>query len=267
MYFSLLPNIQFSKQVIPYRFTEQEYIVTKNIFRDFYTDNSGYATDLFVEFSIKDGARADQISESVYGDANYDWVILLTNHVKNYYQDWPLTQSEFENYVYEKYGDTGEGIHHYETVEIQDDLGQIVQPAGIIRYYNPQESNIFTITLRDGLTVLPAFIVKTRRLDYPVSSSIGTRNGDYIVGNPSEANYKLTYTKSYNPLVIETIFGDQGLVPVTNYEYETKINEKKRTIQILKPVYLQTFVNLFKSGVGYLPSADLVNPTTKATSR
>lgn len=267
MYFKLLPNLQFSQQILPYRFTEQDYIITKNIFRTIDTQNSAYSTDLFAEFFIKDGVRPDQIADNLYGDPTYDWIILLTNKIKNYYQDWPLSQVDFENYMTNKYGINFEGVHHYETVEIRDDLGQIVQPAGIIRYYDPTEVSIFTITLRNGLTVLPALSVKTRGLNYPVSNTFYTRTGQYTIGNPSDSNYKLTYTKSYNPLVIETIFGDQGLVPVSNYEYETKINEKKRTIQLLKPAYLQTFLNLFKAATGYIPTSNLVDAKTKSTSK
>lgn len=36
-----------------------------------------------------------------------------------------------------------------------------------------------------------------------------------------------------------------SLVPVTNYEYETEINEAKRPIRLLDPKYLQTFVSTF----------------------
>jgi hypothetical protein len=212
MFFSLLPNIEFSQKRNKYRFTEQDFIVAKNIFREFTVDNSAYATDLFAEFLIADGARPDYIAELLYKDAGYDWVILLTNKVINLYNDWPLTSKEFEEYVFSKYENPLD-IKHWQTIEVKNDLGEIVQPKGIIVYYDPS--------------------------------------------NPE--SYTLKYVKSYNPLVEEIDTGNNVLESVSYYEYEQMVNEKKRTIQILKPTYLQQFVKLFKISTGYLPNEQLTN--------
>lgn len=144
MFFSLLPNIEFSQQRNKYRFTEQDFIVAKNIFRQFPVDNSAYATDLFAEFLVKEGARPDYIAELLYNNSGYDWVILLTNKVINLYNDWPLSSKEFENYVFDKYENPLE-IKHWQTIEVKNDLGEIVQPKGIIVYYDPTDPDSYTL--------------------------------------------------------------------------------------------------------------------------
>ena len=78
-FFSYLPNIEYTPTRIKYKFTNQDFVLAKNIFKSIAIDNSVYATDLFSEFQLQEGIRPDQVSEAVYQDPNYDWVILLTN--------------------------------------------------------------------------------------------------------------------------------------------------------------------------------------------
>jgi hypothetical protein len=226
MFFSLLPDLQFSKQRVNLKFTEKDFVLAKNIFRKIEIDNSLYATDLFAEFLIAEGARPDYISEVIYNDPNYDWVILLTNKITNLYNDWPLTSEEFEKYIFEKYTNPQE-IHHYQTIEIKNDFGEIVQPAGIEVYFDPSD----------------------------------------------ETSYELEYIKFYSKnsdgtqsIIFEKVNGFNAVEGVTYYEYEQQLNDKKRVIQILKPLYLKNFVKLFESGVSYITNDDLINNTTKRTS-
>jgi hypothetical protein len=46
---------------------------------------------------------------------------------------------------------------------------------------------------------------------------------------------------------------------VTNYEYEVTENEKKRTIFILRPEYLQQFLNDIRNEMTYKRSSQFVN--------
>jgi len=143
MFFSLLPNIEYSEQRVKFRYTEQDYTIAKNIFREFTFDNAIYTTDLFTEVNVINGARPDYISELLYKNPNYDWTILLTNRIINRFHDWPMSDSAFEKYLYEKYEDPSE-IRHYETIEIKNDLGEVVLPEGTIVYYDPSNPSSFT---------------------------------------------------------------------------------------------------------------------------
>ena len=74
----------------------------------------------------------------------------------------------------------------------------------------------------------------------------------YNPNNPD--SYKLRYIKSYNPFVEEIENGLTLLNSVSHYEYEQRVNEKKRFIQILKPTYLKSFENIFQLSVNYQTS-------------
>lgn len=207
MFFSKLPYLEYTPKRVKYRFTNQDFVTARNIFKTISFDNSIYATDLFTEFQLLEGVRPDQVSEAVYGDATYDWVILLTNQIKDTKNDWPMSGAEFEKLVAKKYPNAF-AIRHWETKEVKNDIGEVVQPGGMIVHYNPN--------------------------------------------NPD--SYKLRYIKSYNPFVEEIENGLTLLYSVSHYEYEQRVNEKKRFIQVLKPGYLQAFVNIFQLSVNYQTS-------------
>ena len=48
-------------------------------------------------------------------------------------------------------------------------------------------------------------------------------------------------------------------IAISNYEYETKENAKKQTIYLLKPSYLQQFLNDMRSEMAYDDSSQYVN--------
>lgn len=207
MFFSKLPNLEYTPQRVKYRFTNQDFVLAKNIFKTISIENSVYATDLFTELQLKEGVRPDQVAQGLYGDGNYDWVILLTNKIKDVKNDWPLNNAEFEKLITKKYPNAF-AIRHWETKEVKNDLGEVVQPEGIIVHYDPN--------------------------------------------NPD--SYKLRYIKSYSPFVEEIENGLTLLNSVSHYEYEQRVNEKKRFLQILKPAYLQSFENIFQLSVNYQTS-------------
>jgi hypothetical protein len=54
-------------------------------------------------------------------------------------------------------------------------------------------------------------------------------------------------------------------VPVTNYEYEERLNDEKRSILILKPEYLSAFLGDFKSIMNYERTDQYIDRKTKKT--
>jgi|TARA_B100000073_G_scaffold269739_1_gene229409 hypothetical protein len=217
-FFSYLPKIEYTPTRTQFQFTNQDFVLATNIFRKLSLDNSAYATDLFTELQVKDGIRPDQVSDAVYNDPNYDWVILLTNKIIDIKNDWPLSNAEFELLINKKYDDP-HAVKHYLTKEVKNDLGEIMLPGGLEVYYDPSDPDSFQIT----------------------------------------------YPKSYNPFVEETENGATLLTSISHYQWEQERNEKKRFLQILKPIFLETFVKVFKASAIYNPTDVDTNRTVKQT--
>ena len=75
-----------------------------------------------------------------------------------------------------------------------------------------------------------------------------------------DSNFSITYLKLNNVLVTAS-----PVKSVTNYEYETDINEKKRKIRVLKPQYLSVVITDLRNMMKYDESSQYINQTTKRT--
>ena len=122
MYFSLIPDINYDSKPISFPFSESDYITTKNFFRRYQVnpDIFEYAT-FYKKYSVEEGDKIEYIAERYYGDAFYDWVIVLTNNFNNPLFAFPLDSETLRKTVELKYGFDGaySGIHHYVTSEVK----------------------------------------------------------------------------------------------------------------------------------------------------
>ena len=133
-YFKQLPNFDYISRINE-RKSNRDYLEVKNLFRrplireDIFTNFMS-----FTKYKIIGDERPDQVAYNVYGDEDLDWVVLLANNIINVRDEWPMSQGDFNNYLSEKYGDTGgvDLIKHYETIQIQDSKGKIFVPKGKI---------------------------------------------------------------------------------------------------------------------------------------
>ena len=73
---------------------------------------------LFDNYNVVDGENPEDIAFKYYGDAEYHWVILMTNNITDRYYQWPLTQPQFQEHMTDKYGAGNEdAVHHYEKTQ------------------------------------------------------------------------------------------------------------------------------------------------------
>tara|TARA_B100001287_G_scaffold92805_1_gene77838 strand:+ start:1907 stop:2575 length:669 start_codon:yes stop_codon:yes gene_type:complete len=69
---------------------------------------------------------------------------------------------------------------------------------------------------------------------------------------------------SYSGQVIK-VLSSQVVGAITNYQYETKLNEEKRRIKILKPEYLPLFITDHQNIMKYSSSSDFISDRLKNT--
>ena len=184
-YFRNIPDFEYVNRTKDGRFISN-YTQVKNFFKKAkLRDDLFQDLTVFEKYSVKGDDRPDNVAFEIYGDANLDWVVLLSNNITNVQNEWPLPQIAFENYILDKYGTAAklDEIHHYESNEVKDSTGVIIFPKGVrvsaaqsVSYHEPLTSEQVTVN--------------------PVSKA------------------------------------------VTNYEYEQKVNNEKRRIFLIKPIYL-----------------------------
>lgn len=141
MYFKTLPNLEYRTKLVDSN-SSLNTVTAKNFFRrgkiraDIFQNAS-----FFTKYAIVGDERPDQVSEKFYGSPLYDWVILLTNNILDVYNEWPLSQQAFYDFLIQKYGSEEQfyQVKHYKTLEVRNSTNQIVQNAGLIvdtTFYN-----------------------------------------------------------------------------------------------------------------------------------
>ena len=131
-YFSQLPDFEYVSRLPDSKISD--YNPVKNLFmRGKLREDIFQNVAVFTKYEVKGDDRPDNVAFEFYGDANLDWLVLTCNNIINVYDEWPMTQFNFENYLLDKY-DTYENInatHHYETTEVKNSKGVVIVPAGL----------------------------------------------------------------------------------------------------------------------------------------
>jgi hypothetical protein len=77
---------------------------------------------LYDEYDVGDGETPEIVSQKIYGNPEFHWVIMMINERYDYVKDWVLTYETLLQYCKDKYGvDNIYQIHHYE-----DENGYVV---------------------------------------------------------------------------------------------------------------------------------------------
>ena len=220
-YFRELPDILYQSNLL-HKVSSQEYIRIKNIFRRVkIQDWIAEITNFFNKYTIRDGERPDTMAERLYGSSDRDWIIILTAGITNIRDDWPLGNYDLYRYAEAKYGTDLNSVHHYETIEVRDNKGRLILPGG-----QRVDQNFTIPTPYDASAT--NFYVGVR----PQSDNIDYRS----------------VNSDINPVT-----------GVSNYEYETQLNESKREIEVMKPIYLQQFLNDMRELMTYKESSQTIN--------
>ena len=145
-YFSQLPDFEYVSRLPDARISD--YITVKNLFKKGkLREDIIEQTAVFTKYKIKGDDRPDNVAQELYGNPDLDWVVLASNNILNVYNEWPMTQRNFENYLLEKYGtyEQMNAVHHYETTEVKNKQGAVITAAGL------QVDSDFSVTYYDAL--------------------------------------------------------------------------------------------------------------------
>ena len=230
-YFNQLPNLEYLSPLNT-KGSSYEYITVKNLFKrvklfDWVQEYS----NVFQKIEVNEFERPDIIAEEYYGSSDYDWVVLITADIVNYQQQWPLSNQDLYDFTVDKYGLTEiNEVHHYETVEVRDNNGRLILPAGQI------VDSDFKINPPDGVNSKFYRIIR----------------GSLEVGKVTDYQNQI---------------GSEIIVGISNYEYETDVNESKRLISILRPEYLQQFLNDMRNIMTNKRSSEYIDSKTSRVNK
>ena len=151
----------------------------------------------FYLYDVQDGDTPEIVAHKYYNDVSRFWIVLYCNEMMDPQWDWPLSYSQFNSYVEDKYGNDLNSIHHYEKV---------------ITKTSRQTEN--------DQTVVEKFVISTEEYI------------SLLYANP----YGIGPTRTFQ-LPTGFVDVSIQPASITNYEYELGLNESKRTIKLLNNLY------------------------------
>ena len=132
-YFSRLPDFEYVSRLPDAKISD--YIRVKNLFKKgTLREDIFQELAFFTKYNIKGNDRPDNVAFEVYGNSNFDWLVLASNNIINVQTEWPLSQRDFDRFMLEKYStydNLFNGVHHYETTEVKNSKGVVIVPAGL----------------------------------------------------------------------------------------------------------------------------------------
>jgi hypothetical protein len=130
-FFSNIPNILVADPTEDA--SPSNHSVVKNLFRrSKVIPNVVKNFTYFQKYTIPGNARPYQVAYDVYGTAEYEWVILISNDITNVYEQWPLSQQEFLAKLRDVYGTRETETKYWRTKEVKDSRNNIIVPGGLI---------------------------------------------------------------------------------------------------------------------------------------
>ncbi len=206
-YFKRIPNIDYVSRLPNAKIGD--YMKVKNLFkRGVLRDDIFQDLAVFTKYEISGDDRPDNVAFDFYGDSSLDWLVLLCNNIINIQSEWPMSQKSFDNYLINKYTQSGDS----ET----DTYDRIYN--GVHHYETKQIKNSNDVEiLAEGLTASPEYTLTY--YDWLVSGYVTLSKAD------------------------DEIYNTSLLTQITNYEYEEKIENDKRNIFLLKPLYVSLVID------------------------
>lgn len=251
-FFDIFPKIKFDVNRSQYPIYED---VTNIFFRLSVIQSVLNNTASYYVYDIEGNDTPEIVAEKVYGDSGAGWIILYTNQILDPQFDWVLTDDAFKKYIVAKYGSLTAALttpHHYEKVVERTvngetssfvfniDYGQLTDFPPDVPYETYQ-------------TFLGAFTIDTT--DFSADSDKIT--ADTTIYNSSFASpTQIQINKTFNTYVVDnqTVDVVEYSRYVTQFDYESELNDAKRQIKVIKSQYYPMIMEEFKKMMGDSPS-------------
>lgn len=208
----------------------------------------------YLLYEITDGSRPDQISMELYKTPAYYWTFFVVNeNLSGGLHAWPKSSLELEKYIDEKYNriaitsESKAGVDANTHLLWRYDLviGETVQglssgATGTLAEID-YDTNTFYLENVTGNFIDESLAFTT--------SLIGLASNSSFKNNVvSEVNAVHHYINSDGVTIDRLNFNvNDSMLPVTNYEYETDLNDSRMSIRVINPAAIDEFATKYRT--------------------
>jgi hypothetical protein len=278
-YFSFFPVTSVVLDGEKLEIKQVKNILVRAKFSNYLKEKEG----LYSPYRIKENDRPDTLAHRFYGKSDLHWLILLFNEIIDPYFDWPLNDRALNNYIQQKYSGTAvyvEDLFYYASGNKKTQEISKTEPIinGNTQAQITTQTGVEPLLITSYDPTLSKMVVYGKVGSYGVPNSsfnkmiITNSNGiqieakiRYIEKNETAIHHFETTGEWLNPrgipfedivesrIRIYTSGSERSLNllgEINNTDYEIRLNEKKRVINLIKPEYvnlvLEQFSNLMK---------------------
>ena len=195
----------------------------------------------YYEYSVQDGETPEMIAHKVYKSSEKHWIILKVNNIFDVKSEWPMGESSLRKYLAVKYANTA----------IND-----------LSYFVSEDNQ--KITTENSLEFVSEDSILLSGFQWAYNNTHSYYRIDttrFVSTNEKYSDTIQITEDEYNDLstgITNITLADGKVIEVTTektfktyYDYEKEMNEKKRSIKILKPEFgyvVQTELESFLNG-------------------
>lgn len=206
--------------------------------------SSTVKANVFYKHTIRDEDRPELLADLYYGDTKYHWIILYANDIVNVYDQWPRSSHDFEKYIVDKYGSVEEANSWYKTYEADLFADTNILVLSNNQLIENEQVIVSSFTAGTGLSLKSYYVINVTTDTFQLSATNGGDAVDILIDGV--ANIKIQNNLHH----YEDVDGDwitrkqwisEGALAsgaISFYDYEYKLNEDKREINVIKKEYV-----------------------------
>lgn len=188
----------------------------------------------FDEYDVQDGETPEIVADLFYNNPQLHWIILQANEIVDPRFEWPLDEYNLYQFTSSKYNNPN-AIHHYE-----NNAGNVINGNVLIQITQSSfifvEGDVVLNVSNNGVGFVNSVIDDSSF--YITVTQGGFQQSDII--RPSVLASNIFYSNVNSTTNISGI-------PVTNFDYESELNETKRRIKVIKPELVSDIINNFEA--------------------
>ena len=225
---------------LTYTLNTGKVIEIKDFFRKASVEKSALDTVIdYQKYEILDGERPDTVASRLYGDGDLHWTFFLVNEFDNYY-DWYMDTGTFSRYMEDKY--QGQNLIASLSTDIVSAsskflLGEVAtsnvggKTVDIVDI-NPMHRRITVVG--DGIETGEVITGKSSTKSFTIQSVTNSQDGvhHYVDANKHKRTFGIDEPSKWSPVSYHTV--------------ETDENEKKRTINVIRPNRMRRVIREFE---------------------
>ena len=237
-YFKHYPTIDFDLK------NDGELIEAKDIFRNIrISEDAEESITGYEYYYVGDQDRPDVLADKLYADSTLYWLFWMVNPHLATFTDWPKSQRVLERYIKRKYSGKALVSNQQSDIVSNSDskffqgekvVGSTSSAFGFVTKIDPTNQQIVLNDITGQFQV-----------------------GETVTGSNSTKSFIISSVRNFSdsPHHYEDSEGNKttisnGNTPVSNFDYEQKFNDDKRSIRYINVRYVPQLIREFKSFIG-----------------